>query len=209
MKARKPYFKLSDYILMAMISSMGIAVKVIIVPLAHIITGPLFIPGGVVAGGFYMAFLVLGASITQKRGTATIIALIQAVVVTITGTLGSHGAASLFTYTLPGIAVDLLYLILRHKACCTLCCFLGGIVANVTGSFAVNLAIFNLSTVPLLLSFCAAGLSGGLGGLIAYAIATNVRKLGILGKETRPTCAVPLPDLKTIAKSKGDENETK
>ena len=54
-------------------------------------------------------------------------------------------------------------------------------MANVTGSFAVNLAIFNLSTVPLLLSFCAAGLSGGLGGLIAYAIATNVRKLGILG----------------------------
>ena len=70
---------------MAMIASMGIAVKVIIVPLAHIITGPLFIPGGVVAGGFYMGFLVLGAAIIQKPGTATMIALIQAAVVTITG----------------------------------------------------------------------------------------------------------------------------
>ena len=85
-KTKNPYYKFADYVLMAMIASMGIAVKVIIVPLAHILTGPLFIPGGVVAGGFYMAFLVLGEAITQKHGTATIIALIQAVAVLITGT---------------------------------------------------------------------------------------------------------------------------
>ena len=77
---RKPYFKLNDYIIMAMMAAMGIAIKVIIVPLSHIITGPLFIPGGVVAGGFYMSFLVLGEGITKKRGSATIIAFIQAVI---------------------------------------------------------------------------------------------------------------------------------
>ncbi len=203
------YFKLSDYILMALMASMGIAIKVIIVPLAHIITGPLFIPGGVVAGGFYMAFLVLGEAITQKRGTATIIALLQAVVVTITGTLGSHGAASLFTYTLPGIAVDLLYLVIRQKPDSVLSCFFGGVIANVTGSFAVNLAIFNLSFVPLMLSLSTAALSGGLGGLVAYGIAVNVKKLGILGKATRPSSAVPLPDAETIAKFEGSPNENK
>jgi hypothetical protein len=195
---KKPYFKLSDYIIMAMMASMGIAIKAIVVPLAQIITGPLFIPGGVVAGGFYMAFLVLGEAITQKHGTAAIIALIQAVVVTITGTMGSHGAASLLTYTLPGIAVDLMLLIIRHKSCCMFCCFFGGVVANMTGSFAVNLAIFNLSLVPLLLSLCAAALFGGLGGLVAHAVAINVRKLGILGGKTGWSHAVPLPSRERI-----------
>ena len=206
-KARKPYYKLSDYILMAMIAAMGIAVKVIIVPLAHIITGPLFIPGGVVAGGFYMAFLVLGAAITQKHGAATIIALLQAVIVTITGTLGSHGAASLFTYTLPGVAVDLVYLLMRRKGCSALCCFIGGVAANMAGSFAVNLAIFNLSFIPLMLALSAAALSGGLGGLIAYAVAINIRKLGVFGKGTKPVSTVPLPDRKTIAELKGERDE--
>lgn len=174
------YFKLSDYILMAMIASMGIAIKIIIVPLAQIITGPLFIPGGVVAGGFYMAFLVLGVAIIEKRGTATIIAIIQAAVVTITGTLGSHGAVSLFTYTLPGLAVDLVFLFIGHRSYRPFFCFISGVVANITGSFAVNLAIFNLSLVPLLLALSAAAFSGGLGGLVAHSVAVNVRKLGII-----------------------------
>lgn len=177
---KKKWFTLTDYILLAMVASMGIAIKVVIVPLAHMITGPLYIPGGVVAGGFYMMFLVLGTAVTQKIGAATLVSLIQAVLVTVTGTLGSHGAASLFTYTLPGLCVDLLFLLMRHKACCATCCFMGGVVANLAGSFAVNLAIFNLSLVPLLLSLSAAALSGGLGGLVAYAVSKQIRKLGIL-----------------------------
>jgi len=173
-------FTLTDFVLIAMMASMGMAIKQVIVPLTHIITGPLFIPGGVVAGGFYMMFLVLGTAVTQKLGTATLISLVQAAIVTVTGILGSHGAASLFTYPLPGLAVDALFLLMRHRGCCPVCCFLGGVVANLTGSFAVNLAIFNLSLVPLLLSLSAAALSGGLGGLVAYAVAAKIRKLGIL-----------------------------
>ena len=180
-----PYFKLTDYIIIAMLASMGIAIKTIIVPLAQIITGPLFIPGGVIAGGFYMAFLVLGEAVTKKYGTATLIALTQGVVVAVTGTMGSHGAVSIFTYALPGLAIDLVYFIIRHKACCPICSFIGGAVANIVGSFAVNLAIFNLPFVPLMLSMCAAALSGGLGGLVAYSIAVNLDKLGILGNTNK------------------------
>ncbi|MEG1520347.1 MAG: ECF transporter S component, partial [Clostridia bacterium] len=160
-------FKLVDYIIIALMASMGIGIKTIIVPLTQIITSALFIPGGVLAGGFYMAFLVLGSAITKKPFTATLIALVQAVIVTITGTLGSHGAVSLLTYTLPGIAVDLLFFLIRNHGNSTLSCFLGGMVANLVGSFAVNLAIFKLSLIPLLLSLTTAALSGGLGGLIA------------------------------------------
>jgi len=177
---KKSYFTLTDYTLIAMMASLGIAIKQIIVPLAQIITGPLFIPGGVVAGGFYMMFLVFGTATTQKIGAATLISLVQAVVVTVTGWLGTHGAASLLTYTLPGLCVDALFLLIRHRGCCALCCFLGGVVANMAGSYAVNLAIFDLSLIPLLLSISAAALSGGLGGLIAHAVAKQIRKLGIL-----------------------------
>ena len=191
---RKPYFKLVDYIIMAMMAAMGIAIKVIIVPLSHIITGPLFIPGGVVAGGFYMAFLVLGEGITKKRGSATIIALIQAVIVTITGTIGSHGAASLLTYTLSGIAVDVLMFIIRGNCQTLISCFFAGIIANLSGSYSVNLAIFNLSFVPLMVSLCTASLSGGFGGLIAYGLSKNIRSLGILKDKTTRKFDIEIPE---------------
>lgn len=47
-------FPISDLVIIAILSALGIATKPIIVPLVHIITGPLYIPGGAVAGGFYM-----------------------------------------------------------------------------------------------------------------------------------------------------------
>ena len=182
LKKRKKAYGLADYILIAMMASLGIAVKSIIVPLTQIITGPLFIPGGVGAGGIYMMFLVLGVSVTGKLGTATLIAAVQAVLVTVSGTMGSHGAVSLLTYTLPGLAVDGLYVLIRHRGCCAPCCFAGGALANLVGSFAVNLAIFNLSLIPMLISMIAAALSGGLGGIGAHMLAKNIRKLGILNR---------------------------
>lgn len=179
MSKKKPYFNLADYILIAMMAAMGIAVKVIVTPLAQLLTGPLFIPGGVMAGGFYMLFLVLAISITRKRGTALLMALVQAVLVTATGTLGSHGAASLLTYTLPGLAVEVVWLLFGRERGGAVCCFAAGIAANIAGSYAVNLLIFRLPIVPLLLSLAVAALSGGLGGWAAYGLAGQVRRLQI------------------------------
>ncbi|HHX74678.1 MAG TPA: hypothetical protein GX699_07225, partial [Firmicutes bacterium] len=45
-------FSTFELVLLALMACLGIATKPIIVPLTHIITGPLFIPGGVIAGGF-------------------------------------------------------------------------------------------------------------------------------------------------------------
>ena len=53
-------------------------------------------------------------------------------------------------------------------------------IANMAGTFGVNLAIFNLSLVPLLLSIAAAALSGGLGGLLASSIVKGLEKLDLL-----------------------------
>ena len=186
------YFKISEYCLLAMIASMGVGIKIIVVPLAQIITGPLFIPGGVVAGGIYMAFIVLGASLTKKRGACTLVALIQAVMVTITGTIGTHGAISLLTYTLPGIGCDLLFLVFGKKFISLSSCFLAGIVANMIGSFSVNLAIFNLSFIPLMLSLTAASFSGGIGGIVAYHLGNSVNN--ILYNRDNKSTYIPLPD---------------
>jgi ABC-type thiamin/hydroxymethylpyrimidine transport system permease subunit len=179
---KRPCFALSDIIIVAMMAALGIAVKAIIVPLVQIVTGPLFIPGGVVAGGFYMLFLVLGEAIVGKRGAAFLVALLQAAVVTVAGSIGSHGALSLVTYTLPGIAAELVFLVSRHKGCCAPCCFAAGMAANIAGSFAVNLLLFRLPLVPLFISLCAAALSGGLGGLVAHLLARRIRALGILNR---------------------------
>ena len=135
-------FSVFDLIIIAMISTLGIASKPVIVPLSHIITGPLLIPGGVVAGGFYMLWLVLGAGIVGKPGTATLIGVVQALMVFGTGVFGSHGAMTLLSYTFPGFAVDLLLFLIRHRVCCPLCAFLAGVVANVSGSALVNIIYF-------------------------------------------------------------------
>jgi len=169
-------FTIYDLIIISLMACLGIATKPIIVPLAHMITGPLFIPGGVVAGGFYMMWIVMGAALVKKLGTATLIAIIQAIVVIALGFFGTHGFMSLFTYILPGVAVDLVFLISRHRGCCLNCCFAAGIAANISGTFLVNLVFFRLPLVPLVLSISAASLSGGLGGVIAYTVTEKFKE---------------------------------
>jgi hypothetical protein len=171
--------RLADYILIAMTVAMSIAVKAVVNPMAQIVTGPLFIPGGVAAGGFYMLFVVMPPAVSGKRGTALLTALLQAILVMILGAPGSHGAASLFTYTAPGLAVEAVWLLSGKQAGGPVCCFAAGIAANVAGSYAVNLLLFRLPVVPLLLSLCVAALAGGLGGWAAYGLAGRLRRLGI------------------------------
>ncbi|MEN6347873.1 MAG: ECF transporter S component [Syntrophomonas sp.] len=168
-------FSLYDFIIIAMLASLGITTKAVIVPLAHIITGPFFIPSGAVAGGFYMMWLVLGFGITGKRGTMTLIGLVQAILVTATGMLGSHGVMSLLTYTLPGILADLGLLLIGHRVCCLPCAFLAGVLCNIAGTVMVNLVYFRLPLIPLALSLSLAALCGGLGGLLAYKILQQIR----------------------------------
>ncbi|TEB07043.1 hypothetical protein Psch_00584 [Pelotomaculum schinkii] len=169
-------FSLYDLIVIAMMSALGIATKPIIVPLAQIITGPLFIPSGAVAGGFYMLWLVLGFGITGKRGTMTLIGLVQAILVMATGIVGSHGVLSLVTYTMPGILADLGLLLIGHRVCCFPCAFLAGLLCNIAGTIMVNFVYFRLPVAPLVLSLSAAALSGGLGGLVAFKILQQLWK---------------------------------
>lgn len=169
-------FSILEIIIIALIAAIGVAIKPVIVPLAHIITGPLYIPGGAIAGGLYMMWVVLGAGLIGKKGVATLISTVQAIMVISLGIYGNHGVLSLITYILPGIIVDLYLLLFRVKQFSMGNYFIGGILANISGTFLVNVIFFRLPFIPLMLTLSAASLSGGLGGLIGYTIANRISK---------------------------------
>ncbi len=169
-------FTMFDLVVLALMACLGIASKPIIVPLTHIITGPLYIPGGVIAGGFYMMWIVLGAGLVKKIGSGTLVAAVQAIMVMALGIYGTHGLMSLFTYLLPGMAVDAVLAATGKKGNLAVFCFAAGMAANTSGVFLVNVVFFRLPWIPLLLSLSSAALSGGLGGLVAYTVIRQVEK---------------------------------
>ena len=173
-------FSVFELLIIAMVAALGIAVKPVVSPLVRLVTGPLMIPGGVLAGGVYMMFLVLARGLVRRRFAGTLTAAVQAIIVLITG-VGSHGPATLATYIMPGVAVDLVMLIFcRRKPVSVPACFCAGIAANVTGAFLVSAALFDIPLAPLLLALAVAALSGGLGGLLAHALLKQVYRLGLL-----------------------------
>jgi len=163
-------FTVHDLIIMSLTAGLGIVFKPFTAVLVHFITATLLIPGGVLAGGFYMMWIVIGAVLVGKNGSATLIALLQGIIVMALGVYGSHGFMSLLTYMLPGIAADFIFFISGKQRGSAGACFTAGISANVSGSLLVNLAFFRLPLVPLLLSLSVAALSGGTGGITAYYI---------------------------------------
>ena len=173
-------FSVYNLIIIAVVSALGIATKPIVVPLVHVITGPLFIPGGAIAGGFYMFWIVLGAGIVKKTGTATLIGIVQGILVIAAGTMGTHGIMSIVSYTLPGIVADIVFLFSKNKKYNILHYVFGCLAANVTGTLISNLLFFRLPFVTVILILSAAALSGTVGGLIAYTITGSMEKMNIL-----------------------------
>lgn len=173
-------YSVYNLIIIAVVSALGIATKPIVVPLTHIITGPLFIPGGAIAGGFYMFWIVLGVGIVKKTGTGTLIGIVQGILVIATGTMGTHGIMSIISYTLPGIVVDMVFLISKNKKFNSLHFVFGCLTANVTGTLISNILFFRLPFATVILILSAAALSGTVGGIIAYSITKSLEKMNIL-----------------------------
>lgn len=169
-------FSIFEIIVISLMATLGIATKPVIVPLVHIITGPLYIPGGAIAGGLYMMWIVLGVGLIGRLGVATLISVVQAIMVVSLGIYGTHGIISFFTYIIPGLVIDLYILIAKPKGFQKGHYFVSGILANISGTFLVNMIFFRLPLVPLVLTLTAASLSGGIGGLIAYTIVKGLRK---------------------------------
>ncbi|MEG0829429.1 MAG: ECF transporter S component [Anaerovoracaceae bacterium] len=175
-------FSVYDLVIIAIMAALGIAVKPIVVPLAHLISGPLMMPSGAFAGGLYMMWLVIAYGIVKKPGTPTLTALIQALLVFLTGIVGSHGIMTFFTYLIPGISIDLVLLLIGHRVCCRGCAVVSGVVANVAGTVCVNLVFFQAPDIYLILIMSVAALSGTVGGLLAWQLLRVMEKYKLIAK---------------------------
>lgn len=178
-------FTLYELVVMAVMAALGIAIKPIVVPLAHIVCGPLMIPSGALAGGLYMMWLVIGYGLVKKPGTALIISVIQALLVIFTGIVGSHGIMSLLTYILPGLAVEIVMIIARLTGCKTrtdsvglIGCSIAGLFANMTGTATVNIVFFQAPGVYLILILALSAASGLVGGVLAWQLIKIVSRFG-------------------------------
>ncbi|HMM69749.1 ECF transporter S component [Gudongella oleilytica] len=172
-------YTIFELVAIAVVAALGVATKPIVVPLVHIITGPLFIPGGAIAGGFYMLWIILGIGFVKKTWTGTLIGLVQGLIVVATGVIGSHGVLSIFSYTLPGVVADLVFMFSRNKSYNLIHFMLGCMAANITGTIISNLLFFRLPAEMLLLLISGAALSGALGGVIAWNLLKALDKLGL------------------------------
>lgn len=172
-------FSVFNLILIAVVSSLGVATKPIIVPLVHVVTGPLFIPGGAITGGFYMFWIVLGIGLVKKRGTGILIGIVQSIIVISTGTMGTHGIMSFVSYTVPGAAADFVFLFSKNQDYNALHYIVGCMAANVAGTLISNILFFRLPPVTVVLILSLAALSGTVGGLIASSINEGLEKMNI------------------------------
>lgn len=172
-------FSIFDLVIIAILSALGVATKPIVVPLVHIITGPLFIPGGAIAGGFYMMWIVLGAGFVKKTGAASLVGLVQGILVIATGIMGTHGIMSIASYTIPGIVVDIVFLFSKNKNFNILHYVFATMGANVTGTLIANILFFRLPGVTVVLVLASAALSGAIGGIIVWSINQGLEKIEI------------------------------
>ncbi|MBN2460686.1 MAG: ECF transporter S component [Candidatus Cloacimonetes bacterium] len=172
-------FSSRDLLLIAIFSALGLTIKPIVTPLIHLVSAPLMIPGGSLAGGFYMMWISLAMAVSGKFGTGILVGLIQAIVMITLGYFGSHGAVSLLSYSLPGImaeSVGLFYTKRTRLGFHTWSC----VIANISGALIVTILVMRLPLLPLLISTVAAAISGIIGGILSWKILHKLLKFGLV-----------------------------
>ncbi len=163
-----------DLIMIAILAALGLGTKQIVRPVIEIFTRILVIPGGALAGGFYMLWLVLAKRLVPKFGSGIFFGIVQALVVLILP-FGSHGIFTFITYSLPGLAIDLIELLNRKNKNGLLFSVIDGAAANLVGSVAVSIFIFDMPIEIMLFVIALALLSGNIGGIIAYLIMKQIQ----------------------------------
>lgn len=172
-------FTSRDLLYIAVMSALGLAIKPVVTPLVHLISAPLLIPGGSLAGGLYLLWMVLLICLVRKSGAALLMGIAQALVMVGLGYFGSHGAVSLISYTLPALVLEFVWLILHnpespvtHVILCA--------SANMTGAMIVAWLVMRLPLLPTLLSLTAAAVSGIIGGILSHKIYQELKQYRLI-----------------------------
>ncbi len=169
-------FSTLDLVVIALLSACGVATKPFVRLLAQIFTGSL-VPIGTIAGVFYMLWIVLACSMVKKRGTAILVGIVQAVLVVVFDMLGNRGLANLLVYVVPGITLELAMLLFPYYVSSSFSGFIAGGVANATGSAIMGLIFMRLAFIPLMVSLITSGITGGIGGIVAFRLFVILKQL--------------------------------
>jgi hypothetical protein len=171
----KKYKDLRELIFMALCCLLGLFTKQLISPVTNAVTDLIRMPGGGMAGGLSMAFLLLGATFSSRRWAGTFMGFLQGLLALAFGMSGYQGIYAIFTYTVPGIAIDAMRLLWRGEywqngffllTCC---------LANASTAVASNLLVFHFHGLIFLLWVTLAACAGFFGGAMAGLIYKRLR----------------------------------
>ncbi len=172
-----------DLAVLALIAGLSIATKPYTHSIFAVLTQPFGIPVGVVAGGFYMFWVVLAGYMVDRPGAVFLLCLLQGVLAVALGFTGPLGALVIVSYALPGIAIEVLYLGLglAWRNCRTSAApsALAGGLGNIVGAVSNAVLMFRLKGGILAVISPPSALSGAIGGFVAFAVGRYlVRALG-------------------------------
>jgi len=171
---RSYYFSIRDLLIITLLAALGMAIKPLLQPFSRILLNTIFVPGGVVFGGLYMMWLALARGLVDKPGSGILAAFIQGITALALGLSPASGILSLATFLLPGAAVELSFSIPGRGPASRASRFLFScILANLTGIGLVIL-IRGFGQQPAVILMVAGGLSGGVGGLLAFAVSEKI-----------------------------------
>ncbi len=168
------YFSLRDLLIITLLAALGIAMKPLLQPFSRLLLNAFSVPGGVLFGGFYMMWLALARGLVNKPGSGILAAFIQGITALAVGLSPAHGVLSLATFLLPGAAVELAFCLPGQGMFSRAGRFLlSCILANLTG-IAIVVLVRGFGRQPVLILMIIGGFSGGLGGLVSFAVAEKI-----------------------------------
>ena len=170
-------FNLRALVFMALCCDLGMISKKLISPAANVITEFLHIPGGI-ATSFSLMFLVIAASVVSLPFCATLMGGVQSLLALILGTTGSMGIFAPIGYIMPGLVIDLVFLLWKKVSWDPpLGIMLASVAASVTACLTANIIVFRLRGIILLLYVCVSATGGAICSLLANVLTERLRSM--------------------------------
>ena len=168
-------FSLRNLLFLTLCCDLGLFSKRLIAPAANILTDFLRIPGGI-GTSFSLMFLIVAAELVPVFGCAALMSMIQSAIALSLGMVGSMGILSPIGYIVPGIVIDLIFLLSRKTGLGTdLTLTLANMLGAAAAGLTANLIVFHLPGVPLALYIVVALASGAVCGGFAGVLIKRLR----------------------------------
>lgn len=173
---------------MALCCVLGLVTKKLVNPFANVITEVLHIPGGI-STGFSIMFIVIAVEIVNLRYAGTLMGTVQGFLAVAMGRVGSMGIFMPLGYIIPGIAIDLVYYLLKHRKGAQMeRMVFANALAAVMASVTANLLVFHLHGPVLWLYVCVSATSGSLYGFLGSYVVTRLQAVVCQYKGIRLDC---------------------